>query len=71
MKCPLRKTTNYVAYQNTGEGYPSEWIATEEFEDCIEKDCALFYTNKEYYSNIASNYVEVKKCGLQYKHRYD
>ena len=42
MKCPLRKTTSYVAYQNTGEGYPSEWIATEEFEDCIEKDCAAF-----------------------------
>lgn len=42
MKCPFRKTTNYVAYQNTGGGYPSEWITNEGFEECIGEECAAF-----------------------------
>lgn len=70
MKCPLHKRTFYTSGRNTGSGYPSEWIAVEEFEDCIEKDCALFYTIKEY-SNIESDYIQVKRCGLQRKFRHD
>ena len=63
MKCPFRKRTIYVSGRNTGCSYPMEWTSSDEFEDCIQKDCMAFY-EKEVYSNYERKYVTVGRCGL-------
>ena len=49
MKCPFRKRIIYAAGRNTGFGYPLEWIASEEFEECIGEKCPSFYLSKTHF----------------------
>lgn len=43
MKCPFRKNKVTTARSDTGRGYPSNWVSTETFGDCIGKECAAYY----------------------------
>ena len=49
MKCPFRKRIVYTAGCSSGAGYPSEWITSEEFEDCIGEKCPAFFLKETYY----------------------
>ena len=43
MKCPFRKSKIMTAQSDTGRGYPSNWVSTEKFGDCIGEECAAYY----------------------------
>lgn len=43
MKCPFRKHKIVSAQSDTGRGYPSNWVSTETFGDCIGEECAAYY----------------------------
>lgn len=58
-RCPFRKRIIYVAGLNTGNGYPNEWIAEEEFEKCIEKKCAAFQEHDSAYTDAKISYCEL------------
>lgn len=52
MKCPFRKSKIVSAQSDTGRGYPSDWISTEIFEDCIGEECAAHYVVRICYPEL-------------------
>lgn len=49
MKCPFRKSKIATARNDTGKGYPQNWISEEYFEDCIGEECAAYYVIRRCY----------------------
>ena len=69
-KCPFRKSIIYNAGRNTGSGYPLEWMTKEEFENCIESECIMFY-QEDIYSNYEGKYIQVGRCGFSKRRKHD
>ena len=50
-KCPFRKRINYMGYHdgnhNAMRKQPESTYALEEFEDCIEIDCAMWVEDNQ------------------------
>lgn len=57
MKCPFHKKIYLESGRNTGCGYPDAWVRHEDFDDCIESECAMFDSNE-------------KKCAFCMKQNY-
>ena len=62
-RCPFLKRTIYNSGRNTGGGYPLEWIAAEEFEECIGDKCTAYQVVDNCYTGTKSAYCEL--CGKQ------
>ena len=62
-RCPFLKKTIYSSHQNSGGGYPIEWIVHEEFERCIGKRCAAYQFFKNEDTDTIITYCEL--CGKQ------
>lgn len=52
MKCPFRKSKVTTARNDTGKGYPQDWITTEFFEKCIGEECAAYYVIRTCYPEL-------------------
>lgn len=62
-RCPFLKKTIYHSGRDYNENYPSEWIAVEEFEECIGNKCTAYQVADTY--DIATKIAYCELCGKQ------
>ena len=62
-RCPFLKRTIYHSGRDYNGSYPSEWIAAEEFGDCIGDKCTAYQVVNHCYTGTKFAYC--KLCGKQ------
>ena len=61
--CPFRKQIIYSSRQNSGAGYPLDWVTKKKKKKCIGDKCAAYQIVDNCYPDKKFAYCEL--CGKQ------